>query len=82
MRRRELFAVPALVTGLGKEVARAQQPKLLRVGWLSLTTPAGNTDLLRGVTDAFAAEGYVPEQTFRIEQRYARGDMEALPAFA
>jgi len=83
MRRREFisFIGGAAAWPLG---ARAQQPKVPRIGYLvtgSLQSPEG-----RGFLDAFRQglheQGYVEGQNIVIEFRAAEGQMERFPALA
>src|SRR5438105_6588226 len=82
MRRREfitLFSGAAAAWPLG---ARAQQPALPVIGFLSPSPPAGNPrrvpPFLRGLNEG----GYVDGRNVRIEYRWAEGQYDRLPALA
>jgi putative tryptophan/tyrosine transport system substrate-binding protein len=72
-------ASPFLVAPL---VGEGQQPKPVRIGYLSANPPADTQDPI----DAFRARlrdlGYVEGQTLLIEYRYAEGRYERLPQLA
>ena len=81
MKRREFIA------GLGGAaawplVARAQQPTLPVIGFLSPTTPDPNADYLRAFRRALKESGYSEGETVAIEYRWAENRMDRLPALA
>jgi putative ABC transport system substrate-binding protein len=85
MRRREFIA------GLGGAaawplVARAQQAKIWRVGYLSPAFPPikspGDADAFQAFRQKMQDLGYVEGKNLHIESRYAEGLFDRLPAFA
>jgi putative ABC transport system substrate-binding protein len=81
MRRREFIA------GLGGAaawplVARAQQPAMPVIGWLSSLTPEGGEPNLAAFRKGLADTGYVEGQNVQIEYRWANGNYDQLPAMA
>jgi putative ABC transport system substrate-binding protein len=81
MRRREF------ITLLGGAVAsplaaRAQQPALPVIGFMSGRSPADSTHLVAAFRQGLAENGFVEGQTVAIEFRWADGDYDRLPALA
>ena len=82
MRRREFIAGLAGATAWPL-AARAQQPAMPVVGWLSSESAEVDykdvtTPVLRGLKET----GYVEGQNVAIEYRYAENQMDRLPALA
>src|SRR5215211_2404897 len=81
MRRREFIALVGSAASTWAIAARAQQNAPL-VGFLNSASP----DTYRFNADSFreglAKAGFVEGRNLRIEERWARGDYEALPALA
>jgi putative ABC transport system substrate-binding protein len=65
-------------------VARGQQPKVSRVGYLSLAsaTDAGNVALFEAFRLKLQDLGYTEEKNLRLDIRRAEGDFARLPALA
>jgi putative ABC transport system substrate-binding protein len=81
MRRR------AFITLLGGAVAsplaaRAQQPALPVIGFMSGRSPEDSTHLVAAFRQGLAENGFVEGQTVAIEFRWADGDYDRLPALA
>jgi putative ABC transport system substrate-binding protein len=82
IRRREFIA------GLGSAaawpvVARAQQPAMPMIGWLSERTAAADAlAVLPAFRRALNAQGYVEGRNVTIEYRYAEARLDRLPALA
>ena len=70
-----LFAVVLLVLGV---TAEAQQPKIPRIGYLTMAGPSPSETLLQGLRDL----GYVVGQNIAIEYRSADGKRDRLPDLA
>ena len=75
MRRREFIA------GLGGTAAipfaaRAQQPKVTRIGFLRYASP--HEKQFNAFRDGLRALGYIEGQNIVIEQRYAAGALQRL----
>jgi putative tryptophan/tyrosine transport system substrate-binding protein len=81
MRRREFIA------GIGSAVAwplgaRAQQPTMPVIGWLSSRTAATDALVLRAFRGGLSAPGFVEGRNVSIEYRYAETHLDRLPALA
>src|SRR5262245_53321127 len=60
--------------------AEAQQPKKVpRIGYLSLTDPATESNRAEGIRLALRALGYIEGQNVAIEYRYAEGKQDRAP---
>jgi putative ABC transport system substrate-binding protein len=81
MRRRDLIASfgAAAMWPLG---ARAQQPALPTLGYLSARSPEDTTHLVEAFRRGLAETGHVERQTLLIEYRWASGHYDRLPALA
>jgi putative ABC transport system substrate-binding protein len=69
---------------LAAPLAAEAQPagKVYRIGWLSLSTPAGNADLLAGFREGLQNAGYTEGKSITIELRFADGQAERLSSLA
>src|ERR1700678_3569290 len=81
MRRREI------ITLLGGAVAwplaaRAQQPALPVIGFMSSRSPEDSAHLVAAFRQGLAENGFVEGQTVAIEFRWAHGDYDRLPTLA
>jgi putative ABC transport system substrate-binding protein len=81
MRRREFIAGLGSATALPL-MARAQQPAMLVIGWLSNRN--ANTDdlVLPAFRQALPARGYVEGRNLNVEYRFSEGMLDRLPALA
>jgi putative ABC transport system substrate-binding protein len=81
MRRREFITLlgGAVASPL---VARAQQPALPVIGFMSGRSPEDSTHLVAAFRQGLAENGFVEGQTVAIEFRWADGDYDRLPALA
>jgi len=81
MRRREFIALlgGAVASPLA---ARAQQPALPVIGFMSGRSPEDSTHLVAAFRQGLAENGFVEGQTVAIEFRWADGDYDRLPALA
>jgi len=63
--------------------ARAQQPKKLhRIGYLSPSDPATESDRFEAIRLALRERGYIEGQNIAMEYRYAEGKLDRLPELA
>src|SRR6478672_9522936 len=64
--------------------ADAQQTgkKVPRIGFLFAATPSANSERLKAFRQGLRERGYVEEKNILIEQRYAEGNFDRLPALA
>ena len=63
--------------------AEAQQAKkILRIGILFASTPSANSERLEAFRQGLRERGYVEGKDILIEQRYAEGNFDRLPALA
>ena len=63
-------------------VARAQQPAMPVVGFLSGFSPSGGADTLAAFRQGLSDTGYIEHQNVGIEYRWAEGRYDRLPAMA
>jgi ABC-type uncharacterized transport system substrate-binding protein len=82
--RKEIFGLALCATLLALSVsALAQQPKkVLRIGYLSNTDPAGDSARSEGIRLALRELGYLEGQNIAIEYRYAQGKRERFSELA
>ena len=74
-------ALAILLTLLAPQAAFAQLPRTFRVGVLSTTT-AANAPIVRAFTQGMEKLGWVDGRNVFIEESYAEGDADRLPALA
>jgi putative ABC transport system substrate-binding protein len=63
-------------------VARAQQPGMPVIGWMSGRSPEDSAHLLAAFRDGLRETGFVEGETVAIEYRWAGGQYDRLPAMA
>jgi putative tryptophan/tyrosine transport system substrate-binding protein len=63
-------------------VARAQQPAMPVIGYLSARSPEDTTHLVAAFRRGLVENGYVEGQNAAIEYRWALGQIDRLPALA
>jgi putative tryptophan/tyrosine transport system substrate-binding protein len=81
MRRREFIA------GLGGAaawplVARAQQPAMPVIGFMSARSPEDTVEVLKAFHNGLEQGGFIDGRNVNIEYRWARGDYSRLPVLA
>ena len=84
MKRRHLLgAIASAAAGCFMPTLAAQPDSgTIRVGWLGLSAPSGNEDLVRGFLEGLDTAGFAPGRNLRLERRHASGDVELLPTYA
>jgi putative tryptophan/tyrosine transport system substrate-binding protein len=80
--RRELLAALGGAAAAWPLVARAQQPAMPVVGFMSTRTPEESEYLLEAFRQGLKEGGFVEGQNVAIEFRWARGQYDRLPALA
>ena len=82
MRRRTFIALLGGAAAAWPLAARAQQPAMPVIGYVSALSPQPNLYLLEVMRRSLAEAGFVEGRTIAIEYRWAEGHYERLPALA
>jgi putative tryptophan/tyrosine transport system substrate-binding protein len=82
MRRRDFIKVIAVSTAVCPFAARAQQPAMPVVGFLSGQSPDTSGHLVQACHQGLNETGYVEGQNVAIEYRWALGQADRLPTLA
>jgi len=78
--RRKLLVAAGL--SIAAPFVRAQQPKVHRIAWLSVSTEKGTASFLQTFLEGMAGHGYAPGQNLVIDARYGNDSREAMDRLA
>ena len=82
MRRREFLGVVGGAAVTWPLAARAQQPAMPMIGFISNTSPEPNADFLRAFRQGLKDTGYVEGENVAIEYRWAENQLDRLATLA
>jgi putative tryptophan/tyrosine transport system substrate-binding protein len=82
LKRRDFITLLGGAAAAWRMTARAQQPAIPVIGWLSGATSDSEANLLPSFREALKAEGFVEGRTLAIEFRWTEGRTDRLPEMA
>jgi putative ABC transport system substrate-binding protein len=77
-----VYALPALILATIHLAAAQQTTKIPQIGVLFASTPSANSQRMEAFRQGLRERGYVEGKNILIEQRYAEGNFDRLPALA
>jgi putative tryptophan/tyrosine transport system substrate-binding protein len=82
MRRRDLIALVATGAFAWPLAARAQQPEIPVIGYLSSKTPTSEASVVSAIRQGLAEAGFVEGHNLAITYHWSEGDYDQLPGLA
>jgi putative ABC transport system substrate-binding protein len=82
MQRREFITLFGVAAATWPLVARAQQPAMPLVGFMSARSPGDSAHLVAAFRRGMGEGGFVEGQNVAVEYRWANGEYDRLPALA